>query len=710
MARLRLKLRTRLVLILLAFGLIPAAVIGGTVLWKEKNFQNVVMQRMTDSAAAINDVIDHTLFERYGDVQAFGLNVAAHDPGNWKRPGADNPLVRVMNDYVAAYGIYKLALLVGPAGDVLAVNTADAQRRGLDTRWLYDQSFASAPWFAKALKGDFLKGANGLTGTVVEQPAVSPIVARLYGGEDGYTIAFAAPVRDQSGALIGVWVNFAAFELVERTVRDAFKGLAANGMPHAEITVLDPAGSVIVDYDPTRPGQSAEYRRDFAVIGKLNLVSNRVAAAEAAVRGGRGAMLSVHARKGVEQASGYAYSAGAYDYPGLGWSVLVRAPSVEAFADINTVITQISVVFAAAILLITALGWLIGNAVSRPIKGLENTMGQLATGNTDLAIPSLERSDEIGDMARAVQVFKDNAVERVRLEAAQVAERQAKEARAAEVERLIGGFEGGVGEILRTVASAATELDSTARSMAAIAEETSRQATAAAAAAEQTSANVSTVAAASEEMTSSLREISRQVTRSTGIAGQAVEQAGQTNGTVRSLADAAGRIGEVVGLIQSIASQTNLLALNATIEAARAGEAGKGFAVVASEVKNLANQTAKATEEISAQIAAMQAVTSGAVTDIQSIGGTIGEMNEITTTIAAAVEEQSAATAEISRSVGQAAAGTSEVSGNVVQVTEAASQTGAAATQVLGASGELARQAERLRAEVERFLSGIRAA
>ena len=211
-------------------------------------------------------------------------------------------------------------------------------------------------------------------------------------------------------------------------------------------------------------------------------------------------------------------------------------------------------------------------------------------------------------------------------------------------------------------------------------------------------------------MTSSLREISRQVSRSTGIAGQAVEQAGRTNGTVRGLAEAAGRIGEVVGLIQSIASQTNLLALNATIEAARAGEAGKGFAVVASEVKTLATQTARATEEISAQIAAMQAVTSGAVADIQGIGGTIGEMNEITTTIAAAVEEQSAATAEISRSVGQAAAGTSEVSGNVVQVTEAAAQTGAAATQVLGASGELARQAERLRAEVERFLSGIRAA
>ncbi|QQP94029.1 HAMP domain-containing protein (plasmid) [Skermanella sp. TT6] len=353
---------------------------------------------------------------------------------------------------------------------------------------------------------------------------------------------------------------------------------------------------------------------------------------------------------------------------------------------------------------------LVGRRLVRPLQSMTTAMRDLAGGNLAVVIAGTERRDELGAMAQAVQVFRDNAVERVRLEEAQAAERAAKEARAAAVERLIGGFEGGVGEILRTVASAATELDSTARSMAAIAEETSRQATASAAAAEQTSANVSTVAAASEEMTGSLQEISRQVVRSTGIAGQAVEQAGRTNDTVRGLAEAAGRIGQVVGLIQSIASQTNLLALNATIEAARAGEAGKGFAVVASEVKNLATQTARATEEIAAQIAAMQAVTDGAVADIQGIGGTIGEMNEITTTIAAAVEEQSAATAEISRNVAQAAAGTAEVSGNVVQVTQAAGQTGAAASQVLGASGELARQAEALRREVERFLAGIRAA
>jgi methyl-accepting chemotaxis protein len=216
---LRLTLRSKLVCLLLAFGLLPAAVIGGAVLMKEDYFRSIVMQRMADSAVAINDSIDRNLFERYGDVQAFGLNVAAHSPANWKRPGAENPLVRVMNDYMTTYGIYKLTLMVSPSGELLAVNTADAKGKALDTTWLYGQSFASASWLQKALKGEFLTGKNGFTGTVVEQPAVSSIVAKIY-GEDGYTIAFAAPVRDQAGNTIGVWVNFAAFELVEEIVAE----------------------------------------------------------------------------------------------------------------------------------------------------------------------------------------------------------------------------------------------------------------------------------------------------------------------------------------------------------------------------------------------------------------------------------------------------------------------------------------------------------
>jgi methyl-accepting chemotaxis protein len=348
--------------------------------------------------------------------------------------------------------------------------------------------------------------------------------------------------------------------------------------------------------------------------------------------------------------------------------------------------------------------------IAGAVQAMTKAMQALAQGDTKAEIPARGRGDEIGSMAAAVQVFKDNAIERIRLEAQQAAEIEAKEKRTRAIEQLIGDFDGQMASILRTVSSAATELDSTAQSMAATAEETSRQATASAGAAEQTSANVQTVASAAEQMTGSLLEISRQVSRSTGIANDAVNQAGQTDATVQGLAQAAQKINDVVELISTIAGQTNLLALNATIEAARAGEHGKGFAVVASEVKNLASQTAKATQDITAQIASIQEETNGAVTAIRGIGGTIRQMNEITTTIAAAVEEQNAATAEISRNVAQAAAGTQEVSLNVGQVMEASAQTGSAATQVLGAAGELSQQAEMLRAEVERFLAGIRAA
>ncbi|WP_391349035.1 methyl-accepting chemotaxis protein [Azospirillum sp. A23] len=369
---------------------------------------------------------------------------------------------------------------------------------------------------------------------------------------------------------------------------------------------------------------------------------------------------------------------------------------------------------AAAILVVAMFGMgaalLILTAVVKPIHALTGTMGRLANREMSVEIAGTARRDELGSMARAVQVFKDNMIEADRLAAVEAAEQQAKMRRAQAIEQLLTGFENSSTAALRTVAAAASELDATAHSMSAMAQQTSTQATVVASAAEQTSANVQTVATATEEMASSIREIGSQISRSADIAGKAVQEASQTSDAVRSLAQAAQKIGEVVGLITDIASQTNLLALNATIEAARAGEAGKGFAVVASEVKSLAGQTAKATEEIASQIGAIQQTTQGVVTAITGIGGTIGSINDITTAIAAAIEEQSAATNEISRNVQQAAAGTQEVTGSIVQVTQAAGEAGNAAGQVLTAAGELSRQAELMRRDVETFLGDIKAA
>ena len=347
----------------------------------------------------------------------------------------------------------------------------------------------------------------------------------------------------------------------------------------------------------------------------------------------------------------------------------------------------------------------------RPLVKLRTVMDQLSSGAHEVTIPALERSDEIGSMAKSVQIFKDNLAAIRRLEAGQnEMKRRAEAERQAAIGKLAQEFEAAVKVVVDSVSAASTELKSSAETLAATAEETSRQSATVAAATEEAAANVETVATATEELSASISEIGRQVEHSSEVTRKAVEEAQSTGTAVDGLAKAAQRIGDVVKLIQDVASQTNLLALNATIEAARAGEAGKGFAVVASEVKALATQTSKATEEISAQIADIQGATGHTVTAIQSIAGTVGQINEVSSAIASAVQEQSAATQEISGNVQQAAKGTTEITTNIAGVTQAAGETGAAANQVLAAASELSQQAEKLRGEVDRFLTNIRAA
>jgi methyl-accepting chemotaxis protein len=364
-----------------------------------------------------------------------------------------------------------------------------------------------------------------------------------------------------------------------------------------------------------------------------------------------------------------------------------------------------------AILLGIVIGYLVARSITKPIVAMTGAMGVLASGDKTVAIPAQGRGDEIGKMAAAVQVFKENMIEADRLRGEQEAMKQRAEAeRRQAMLDLADRFERSVGGVVKAVTSAATELQATAQSMAATAEQTTRQSSAVAAASEETTQNVQTVASATEELSASIGEISNQVAESTKIVGEAVSQAQGTNDKVQGLAEAAQKIGDVVRLINDIAGQTNLLALNATIEAARAGEAGKGFAVVASEVKTLATQTAKATEEIAGQVRAIQDATQTSATAIGDITRTIGRVSEISTAIASAVEEQGAATQEISRNVQQAAQGTQEVAANIGGVTEAATQTGQAAGEVLTAAQELGKNGETLRAQVEEFLRTVRAA
>ena len=368
-------------------------------------------------------------------------------------------------------------------------------------------------------------------------------------------------------------------------------------------------------------------------------------------------------------------------------------------------------------------------SIVTPVVAMTDAMTTLADGNLDIDIPAQDRSDEIGDMANAVQVFKDNAIRVKEMESEQEvrkAEQEAAEKRAQEekeaaairaeeekreaMNNLADNFESSVGGIVNSVASASTQMQNSATAMSATAEQTTQQSATVAAASEEASTNVQTVASAAEELSSSIDEINRQVTRSSDVSSSAKSEAQSAEHTIQGLADSVQKIGEVVELITDIAEQTNLLAPNATIESARAGEAGKGFAVVANEVKNLAAQTSKATEEISLQIGAVQASTDSSVSAVQGVSRTITELNEIATAISAAVEQQGAATQEIARNVEQASAGMQEVNSNIADITMAAGETGSAAGEIATAANDLSSQSETLKEEVRKFLTQVRAA
>jgi len=395
------------------------------------------------------------------------------------------------------------------------------------------------------------------------------------------------------------------------------------------------------------------------------------------------------------------------------WHMMIA--SAEYMTDLDVTFWNMAqtagVLIAALLLSSIGIAWLVARSVIKPLSRLKLCMAALSKGKFDFPVADADRSDEIGEMARTAVVFKEAMIEANRLRAEQMeAEQRQMRERKADMHRMADNFEGAVGQIIATVSSASAELEQSAGMLTSTATRSEDLATRVAGASEEASSNVQSVASATEELSSSVDEISRQVQASARMANEAVEQARQTNDRVGELSKAASRIGDVVELINTIAGQTNLLALNATIEAARAGEAGRGFAVVASEVKALAEQTAKATGEIGQQINGIQAATHESVGAIKEISGTIEKLSEIASTIAAAVEEQGAATQEISRNVQRAAEGTMQVSSNITDVQRGASETGSASSQVLSAAKSLSGDSNRLKLEVGKFLSSVRAA
>ncbi len=401
----KLKIRTKLVILLLVFGLLPLLAVIPILLSELNKVNDANLQDQKSQAATIGDTVDRNLFERYGDVQTFALSGVARENAYWSNPSANNPLIKLMNGYMANYGLYKLMVLVDTDGKVVAVNSADKSGKVLDTSKLYGQSFRDAPWFQHAMKKEFLTNKS-LTGTVVEQPQYNQAVAVAY-KEDGYSLTFSAPVYDTDGKILAVWANFADFGLVEEIVGGFYQQEKNKGAAETEITVIDPKGNVIVDYDPANFG-SGGYKRNPEVIGKLNLADKGVVAAQEAMKGQSGGMVATHARKKIEQAVGYAHSTGVYEFPGLGWSVLVRTPKGEAFSVLYSIERTLGIVILVAALVIGLVGYIIGGRAARKIVGMANAMKEIAEDKV-ITIPSLTAADEIGDIARALEAINQKS-------------------------------------------------------------------------------------------------------------------------------------------------------------------------------------------------------------------------------------------------------------------------------------------------------------
>jgi methyl-accepting chemotaxis protein len=894
----RLSFRTQLIAVCLLFALAPLSVMT-YVSWRAANqVADSSAKEYQSIAIGVADKIDRNLFERYGDVQAFGLNTVVYQQDQWGSHGDENPIVQAMNKYVDLYDVYYLTLLVDKNGKLAAVNTNNSDGEQIDTAALYARDYSTQQWFKDAMAGEFYESTDGkFTGTVVEHLYVDQDVQKIF-GDEGLALGFSAPVRNKEGEVIGVWKNVTKFGLVEEIVYSAYGDLKERGLGSAEITLLDSKGNVIIDCDPLARG-TTDVVRDMSVIGKFNLVEKGVEAAQHVIDGKADSIVSSHhARKGIDQVAGYTPFRGAMGFPGMQWNALVRVAADEALASTNRVKANCLWTFGGALSVIVVGAYLFAGSIGRVIGRVRNSMeaaanrdytqrvtsklnydfarmcdalnhmldsmtnfeekaadyeGQIAAISKSQAViefnmdgtvrtandnfqttlgytldelhgqhhrlfcdPTYARtseyqgfwdalnrgeaqsgefkrlakggktiwiqalyypiSDASGKVIKVVKYATD--ITQQKLDAQRSAERslkvseyqgqevgklsavlsgiahgdltqkydvacsdedttdvgttfskiaQAVNSMCENLRRTFGGLFTNAGQL----ASTSTELSATATQLSSGAEETTCQSASVSAAAEEMSTNMKNMAAATEQMTnnvntvatavneltSSIGEIAKTAEAAAKIADTATQKTKSSNETIGLLGEAAEEIGKVIEVIQDIAEQTNLLALNATIEAARAGEAGKGFAVVATEVKELARQTAGATEDIRARIQRIQGSTGEAVRSIGEVGEAIRQVNQTSATIASAVEEQSVITKQIAARVNETANAVStvssgvlesatacdEVARNIAGVDQASKQTAMGATQTHSVATELSKLSEELRTMVGHF-------
>ena len=701
------RLSTRLAALLLVFAAVPLVVLGYSLLRATIQQEDQSLSVFTIFAQQIADSIDRNLAERYGDVQAFGSNAALESI-------AESPerTITAMNDYVRQYGLYPLMLFADPQGRVVAVNTLDAQGRSINSRELLGSDVSDETWFQRVRRRDYTTrqpytapGNDTATGTVIEDLYIEERVQRLYPGHSGAVLGFAAPV-ERDGAVLGYWYNIVDLAAVEQIFESTYQKMKALDLSSTELTLLDKDGVIIIDFDPTISGSETVTKTDAFM--KLNLATAGIEAASRAIRGETGAMYTTHARKKQEQASGYTHLVGALGYPGMNWGVLIRTARVESaevpLAQRRLLWIEGIIIAIAAVLA----GVFVGRRVAAPLVEMAGVTRGMAKGDLRSRV-QYAGGGEVGELAEGVNSVADYLDKVVRA-----------------LGESAGSLDSTAQTLLHqaeTVTRSSSETSQRAGNVAAAAEEMSVTLATVSSSAESSSASIHSVASGADEMTSTIREIASSSERARSITDQAVSNVEQATHRVEHLRQASTEISRVIDVIIEIAEQTKLLALNATIEAARAGEAGKGFAVVASEVKDLAQQTNKATEEIRSSIGAIQDSTGSTVDEIGNIKTVIGEVSDIVSSIAASVEEQSVTTQSMAGNIGdtaqvvtgmndsfgEASRVSTQIAADVAQVTSSVAEIDQAMVEINSGSKGLSAMSQELGAIVKQFELGKRA-
>ncbi|HTN76015.1 MAG TPA: methyl-accepting chemotaxis protein [Pirellulaceae bacterium] len=669
-------IKVKLLMWFLILGVTPAAIAAYSGYARSRGtLEELTKRRAELISQELMDKVDATMSERYGDVRLFASLKIGH---------AETPeLIKYMNNFAKLYGVYDLMIVADTEGKIIAVNSADPDGKPINTQALIGTSVKGEPWFEPVAQGKVAVGE-----------ALCLDVARLdrvknHTSADGDCVTFSAPIVDEQGKVVRVWGNFCSFDRSVAQVLEAAKKDNLERGFTLDLNVLSNKGLVLYDED-----EASELQ--------LNLAERGLLAAKMIVDNKNGSIVEKNARTGEPQVGGVACSEKSGDFAGLGWGVLVRQDMKEAYAACTSLAW-----FSGLVMLITSgvvgcIAWWIASNIAKPLVKAAAAIEKVAEGDLTQTV-EVTTEDEIGQLSRAVNKLSSGLRDIIRniLQGTQTLTASSTQLNATADEMTVNA--NGTTQQSATVAAAAEEMAVNMRTMAGSTEEMST--------------NVKTVASAIEEMTASISEIAKNAESSSCVAGQAANLADVSNQKVTLLGEAANEIGKVIDVIQDIADQTNLLALNATIEAARAGEAGKGFAVVATEVKELAKQSAAATDNIRQRIQSMQGSTADTVKAIAEISSAIRNVNDVSRSIAAAVEEQSIATKEISRNVAQTATAASTVSRGVTEsasacqeitrtiatVDQAAKSTAAGATQTKASGSQLFALAGKLNGLVSEF-------